>query len=185
MNRRRRGILLRVLRPVLKPAVRLFLYFEPYIARAVVKQARSNPAVMGVAVLVIRGDAVRTRARVAEVLEYIARSPRHLALVRRTLSFIAVGAPTIVHGKYASSFHACHLAVPELHAQSVPALAATVIHAATQARLHRAGFDIRVGSLESRRRAAALCVRASTDFLDSVQHRMQGAQATRVAERSK
>jgi len=178
MNHRLTQFLLRLLRPVLKPVARVYLYLEPYIARAVLKQARTNPPVMGFAILVIRGDDARTRARVAEVLEYIARSPRHLALLRRTLKCISVGAPTVEHGKYVATLHACHLAVPQLDTQSVPALAATVIQAATQARLHRVGLETDAGPVPLRRRAAALCVRASTDFLDSVQHRARGFRAT-------
>ena len=57
----------------------------------------------------------------------------------------------------------------------IPALAATIVFVATQARLQRAGFDTRRGPRELRRRALGLCARSSRDFLDYVQHGTRAA----------
>ena len=141
---------------------------DPLLARAYLKYAAKSPAVMGMRVYLIAGDEAHALARITEVLEYVARSPRHLSRLRRTLSSIAIGAP-VRHGRYAPQIRACNLAVGELQALSTPALAATLIHAVTEARLRCAVFDRRKASAEEWHRLPIICARASSDFLDRVQ----------------
>ncbi len=124
---------------------------------------------MGVAIWVIRGDEVQACARVGEVLHFLARSPRHFARLRRTLTIIGVGAPIVPHGAYISRSRSCNLAVRELELDSIPALAATLIHATTEARLRRAVFERRAATVEEWRRLRVVCARASADFLDYMQ----------------
>jgi len=143
---------------------------DPVIARAHLTQVRRSPAVMGIPILVMAGDDTQIRGRIAEVLAYVARSPRHFSRLRRTLTHIGVGAPTIRHGRYVPQIGACNLALRELQIHSIPALAATLVHAVTEARVHRAVFDRRRATPEEWRRLPILCVRASTDFLDYTQH---------------
>jgi len=67
---------------------------------------------------------------------------------------------------YVPQIRACNLAARELQVQSIPALAATLVHAVTEARVHRAVVDTRSPTSEEWRRLPILCARASTDFLD-------------------
>jgi hypothetical protein len=147
----------------------LHRHIDPHLARALSKSARNGPAIMGVPLLIMGGNEESARARIAQALEYVARSPRHLSRLRRTLAMIGVGAPTIRHGRYVPELGACHLATHELHVHSIPALAATLVHAVTEARLRRAVFDRRTGTPEELQRLPLLCARASTDFLDRAQ----------------
>ena len=124
---------------------------------------------MGVSLLIMSGNEERARARIAQTLEYVARSPRHFSRLRRTLAMIGVGAPTIRHGRYVPQVRACHLASHELEVHSIPALAAVLVHAVTEARLRQAVFDRRAATPAELQRLPILCARASTDFLDRAQ----------------
>src|SRR2546430_10297918 len=113
-----------------------------------------------------RGDEGQAVARITQVLEYVARSPRHFSRLCRTIAVIGVGAPPISHGRFVPKLRACHLAVRELQVHSIPALAATLVHAATEARLRRAVFDRRAGTAGAREHVLALCARAVTEGPD-------------------
>ena len=125
---------------------------------------------MGIPIFVMAGEETPIRVRLTEVLAYVARSPRHFSRLRRTLTHIGVGAPTIRHGRYVPQIGACNLAVHELQVHSIPALAATLVHAVTEARVRRAVFDRRTATSEEWSRLPVLCLRASADFLDYTQH---------------
>lgn len=156
--------------PVLKFWVWLHGWLDPVVARAYLRWPRSRLAVMGIPIDVIGGDEVEVRARIAQVFAYVARSPRHLLRVRRTLNIIGVGAPSIRHGRYVPELRACNLAVHELQVDSIPALAATLIRVVTEARVRHAVFDRRSATPDEWRRLPLLCARAATDFLDRTQH---------------
>jgi len=126
-----------------------------------------QPGIMGISIDVMAGDERQVRTRLAQVLEYLARSRRHLSMVRRTLAVIGVGAPTIRHGRYIPQIHGCNLAVHELDVDPIPALAATLVQVATEARLRQAVFDKRPASADEWERLPVLCAHAAADFLDA------------------
>jgi len=171
MNRWLRRLLYPLRGPLRVFWIWLHRQLDPLAARVFLSRAQRNPAVMGVAVVVMRGDEGQAVARITQVLEYVARSPRHFSRLCRTIAVIGVGAPPISHGRFVPKLRACHLAVRELQVHSIPALAATLVHAATEARLRRAVFDRRAGTAGEWSRLRVLCARASTEFLDRAQAR--------------
>ena|SRR2546421_1660035 len=142
---------------------------DPFLARMLSRSARHSTTVMGVSIFIMRGDEGQALGRITQALEYVARSPRHFSRLRRTVTMIGVGAPTIRHGGYVPELRACHLAIDELRVHSIPALAATLVQAVTEARLRRAVFDRRAATPQEVARLPLLRAHASTDFLDRAQ----------------
>ena len=170
MNRRSTRLLQLLFTPLFKLTGLVIATLERHVGRKVMRSLPESPAVMGIPLVVMRGDPSLAASWVEEILRYIARSPRHFEQLRRTLTCLGVGGPAVKHGTYIFAIHGCNLGVSELQADSIPALAATVVFVSTQARLQRVGFDTRRGPREMRRRALRLCARSSREFLDYVQH---------------
>ncbi len=169
MNR----LLTKVLRPERGPLLKfwqwLHRWLDPLIARAYLRYIPKNTDVVGIPINVMAGDERQVQARLAQVFDYLSRSPRHLSRMRRTLKLIGVGAPRIKHGRYVPQIKACNLAVHELEVDSIPALAATLVQVATEARLRQVLFDKRDASADEWQRLPLLCSRAAVDFLDRAQ----------------
>jgi hypothetical protein len=170
-------LLIRILRPAARATwvlvVGPFLTFvNASVGRAMLKGLHKAPTALGIPVIANSRDEHWVLPRLEEVFRYIARCPRHWAHVRSAISCVGVGGGFLTrHGQLISGggLHGCDLGITELQTQSIPALAATVVYAAAQIRLNRAGLLIDAHPPERRRRALLLCDKAQKDFLDYAQ----------------